>query len=167
MMSTTAKVWEWNGVVFGGCGSWRAIQVLQYWLDNESVSHQLSRFENDLERFMVKHLMPEIKTIFDRHGPGQSEDDSGSAFLIGSRGKLYYLGEEYEFIELEDPFGAIGSGDQLALGALSVLAQDETLEPEEILVKSLESAERYTSYVRRPFRIVTTKKTTRKTRKKK
>lgn len=82
---------------------------------------------------------------------GSDKDGMEFALLLGYRGALYSMDSNYDIVRSVDDFDAIGTGAQVARGALYMAG---TLAPRTALLRALTAAERYKSNVRRPFRVV-------------
>ena len=82
----------------------------------------------------------------------QTEEKDWSLLFV-ENGRIFEVGDDLSIIEAIKikgiSYGAIGSGAQPALGALSVSSEDEGS-----LMRALEAAEAHTTNVRKPFRIV-------------
>lgn len=77
-----------------------------------------------------------------------NEVETGGACLIGYRGRLYKLQSDYSVLR-EEPFGAVGSGDSYALGAMHA-ARGKV---ESRLRSGLKAAANFSPTVCGPFRI--------------
>ena len=157
-LSRTVKVWKWGPLLFGGAGSYRAIQIIQHWLCDQEVATQFAVQEVTVEKFMVTSLLPAMKRILEEHSFGEIENEHASidaAFLIGAKGQLFEFQTDYSMIAVGTPFHAIGSGRDVAMGALDVLNKTKKA-PETILKDALNTAEKYNAFIRRPFVFVNT-----------
>lgn len=153
MLSRTAKVWKWEQLVFGGAGSYRAIQIIQHWLSDKGVVKQFDSHDGTVESFMVICLLPTMKKLLEEHNFGETENEHASAdvaFIVGAKGQLFEFQSDYSMISVAQPFHAIGSGRDIAIGALNVLNKTKKT-PENILKEALASAEKFNAFVRRPF----------------
>jgi ATP-dependent protease HslVU (ClpYQ) peptidase subunit len=151
-LSRTVKVWRWGQIVFGGAGSYRAIQIIQHWLADKGVSAQFAVHDGSAENFMVTSLLPAMKGLLEEHGFGEVENDHASmdaVFLIGAKGQLFEFQSDYSMISIEAPFHAIGSGRDVAIGALDILNKSKKA-PDNLLKEALITAEKYNAFVRRP-----------------
>jgi ATP-dependent protease HslVU (ClpYQ) peptidase subunit len=71
--------------------------------------------------------------------------------LVGVKGRLYEFHSDFQFGRPRDGFTALGSGGDVAQGALYASAKRPVRER---LLTALNAAERYTTFVRAPFTIV-------------
>jgi hypothetical protein len=83
----------------------------------------------------------------------QSNQESAGTFLVGYGNRLFRIDEDYQVAETLDGFDAIGSGSQVALGALYAC---QHLDPKERVFQALLAAERFNAAVRAPFIIQST-----------
>jgi hypothetical protein len=90
---------------------------------------------------------------FTGHAPDGREVVAGSSLLIGYRGCLFVVEGHYNIQEAHDHFHAIGSGAQVARGALYA-TQGKVKDPFERLLQALLAAERFKTGVRQPFNLV-------------
>ena len=89
--------------------------------------------------------------------------DPGS-ILVAVGSKLYRIISRYAWIEIEDDIYAVGSGADLALGALSALRGGKSLTAAIVdkdivahwLTIAIETAEAYDAGVKRPFHLIST-----------
>lgn len=156
------KVWSERGFVFGGSGSYRAIQLVRHYLDYSDLEKKHQETE-DTEAFMVKEMVPAIKQVFENHGFSKKSNEVSSQdsdFLIGVGSDLYTLQDDYATLEVVGPFYAIGSGNTYALGALDILTQSlaqnsfdtQTFDPNsEILRRALQASAKLCATVNEPY----------------
>lgn len=146
---STPKVFKRGELVFGFTGSYRMGQLLRYHL----VPPARHEGVEDIE-YLVVHLIPEIRTTFKEHGFSKtdSSEESGGTFLIGYRGNLYVVYTDYQVSQTADSIAAIGSGAEVALGAMYALDIEP---PVDRITRSLEIAATLNAFVRWPFHIVT------------
>ncbi|MBN2196600.1 MAG: hypothetical protein JW751_27555 [Polyangiaceae bacterium] len=107
-----------------------------------------------LERFMATAFVNTARAAFKEAGIANSTSgvESCGAFLVGVRGRLFTVESDYQVGVERAGFHAVGSGDQVALGAL--FASRNAKDPRSRVRMALAAAERFTSDVRRPWRVV-------------
>jgi ATP-dependent protease HslVU (ClpYQ) peptidase subunit len=105
-----------------------------------------------LDRFMSTTFIDAIRTCLKDGGWARRENDreEGGTFLVGVRGDIFVVYEDYQVGQAADGFAAVGCGDQVALGALYATAGSE-LTPRKRVMLALAAAERFSTGVRRPF----------------
>ena len=74
--------------------------------------------------------------------------------LVGYAGKLFIVEDDYQVSEVGDGYAAIGSGDNVAKGALylaKVISKNLETDKAEDVELALKAAEHHNATVRRPF----------------
>lgn len=153
-----------DNMAFGFTTSFRMGQLLRYGF--KAPDHPKSM--NDME-YLCTLFIDAVRNRFKNGGWLERRNDMecGGTFLMGYRGKLYYIGSDFQVGETNNSFDSVGSGREVAIGALHILSSIDSFTVEDKIIKSLEAAEQYNSAVSGPFKIVNTKKepNTRKNRK--
>ncbi len=143
-----------DNMVFGFTTSFRMGQLLRYGfrIPNQPIDM------DDME-YMCTLFIDAIRNRFKNGGwlEKRNEMECGGTFLMGYRGKLYYIGSDFQVGETSNSFDSVGSGREIAIGALHILSTIDNFSAEEKIMKSLETAEQYNSAVSGPFKIVNTK----------
>jgi ATP-dependent protease HslVU (ClpYQ) peptidase subunit len=135
-----------NGLfLFGFTTSFRMGQLIRYALEPPSP-------EGDLEHFMAVSFVDAVRSCLKEGGWARkdNEREEGGTFLVGVAGRLFAVHEDYQVAEAADGYAAVGSGEQVALGALYATA-DTDMEPGERVLVALRAAERFNAGVRGPF----------------
>lgn len=147
---TDCKVFKNGEMVMGFTSSFRMGQILQYHL---SIPKRLEGQE-DYE-YMVKQFIPTVKAALKEHGYESSKNgnESGGTFLVGYRGKLYCVENDYQVGSVYKNYHACGCGTDLILGALFALEQSGKEIPEQIKL-ALAAASEFSSAVKPPFTIM-------------
>ena len=78
------------------------------------------------------------------------EREEGGTFLVGVKGRLFTVEDDYQVGASADGYAAVGCGSEIALGALFATARTR-MSPERRLTVALEAAERFSAGVRGPF----------------
>ncbi|WP_075595101.1 Ntn hydrolase family protein [Novacetimonas hansenii] len=147
-LRTDRKVFRVGTVIMGFTSSFRMGQLLQY---NLSVP----RYHPDMDLFayMVTAFIPAVRDCLKSGGYTRidNNEEHGGCFLVGIKGRLFQVQSDFQVGESHYPFDAVGCGAPYALGALSVLIDDESRTPEQALSCALLRAERFSAGVRRPF----------------
>ena len=130
--------------------SFRMGQILRHHL---SLPTPLEGEEN--YAYMVKQFIPAVKEVLASHGFERSINgrDEGGTFLAGYRGGLYLIDSDFQVGTVENPYQAIGCGDDLVLGAFYALSFYE-MTPEERITTALEAAAEFSAGVRGPFTVL-------------
>jgi ATP-dependent protease HslVU (ClpYQ) peptidase subunit len=157
------KVFVRDGYIIGFTTSFRMGQLLKY--DLEILPSHVGVKDKDLHGFMVTDFIPAIKDVFERGGYIQETvdedskgEDKGGTFLVGTRGKLFIVADDFQVGESIHGFNSVGCGEDIALGALfgmtkiMPLLKNPTMQQAKAMAMiALESAQEYSAGVRMPF----------------
>lgn len=147
-----AKVFRVGEFLIGTCGSVRTHNILQY-----SLSPPKPREGQNMMNYMVNDFIGCLRDAYKNAGilkiVSGVECDDKSYFLLGYRGELFIIHSDFQVGRVIHPYDAIGSGEDIAKGAMSVLSRMD-LSPEDMITRSLEAAEFHTPFVRAPFDII-------------
>jgi ATP-dependent protease HslVU (ClpYQ) peptidase subunit len=143
------KVFHNGPFLMGFTTSFRMGQLLRY--DFKPPEHPEGM---DDMKFMVSVFIPEVKKClkdgcFQKTKDGQ---DHGGSFLVGYRGALYEIDDDYQVGKLSDNIASVGCGANVALGAMYAL--DHYHCPIARIRRSLEITTHLNSGVRPPFVIL-------------
>ncbi len=151
---TQPKVFRKGSVVMGYTTSFRMGQLLQY-----KLTIPAERDENDqlIEPFewMVTKFVEAIRKCLNEGGFAHKENqvEEGGTFLVGYRGHLFCLYDDYQVAELTQGFNVVGCAWAYALGVLGVMVEAGKA-PEECVLRALAAAERFSGAVSEPFCVV-------------
>jgi ATP-dependent protease HslVU (ClpYQ) peptidase subunit len=109
IVHTQSKVFNKNGVVFGYTTSYRFGQILEHSLKDPVVPER----DDEIYRWLLTVLVPEIKSTLKDNGW-----ERGGNALIGIRGQLWELQDDFSVLRSVKGFGAVGSGYEYAMGSL-------------------------------------------------
>ena len=162
-LSETPKVFVREGYAMGFTTSFRMGQLLKY----EVSLPPYPGAGSDLEEFMVRTFVPAIRTTFADHGFSKSltrgkraetmhyeeqGQQTGGRFIVGVRGTLFVIEEDFHVAKPRTPYVAIGSGATVAHGALFAL---HTQVPLRVCAETaLKASAFHTSGVRPPFTVL-------------
>lgn len=143
-----AKVFERGPFLMGFTTSFRMGQLLRYGLDVPNHPEGMDDAE-----FLSTVFVDAVRRCLKDGGfaKRESEVESGGIFLLGYRGRLWRVDSDYQVVETEEGVDAVGSGNEVALGALWATAADD---PEDRIWTALEAAAHYNMGVRAPFTVV-------------
>jgi ATP-dependent protease HslVU (ClpYQ) peptidase subunit len=146
--SSINKVFARGEFLLGFSGSWRMGQILE---------HALPIYEHpdampDMT-YMVNIFIESVRKILKERGFSKIENnnESGGRFLVGYRGKLYSIDNDFQVNIPAEGFDACGCGDSYALGAMLALSDTE---PVARIYKALEVSEKFCMGVRGPFTVM-------------
>jgi hypothetical protein len=142
------KVFRVDDFLFGCVGDIRMMQLLHYSLELPPCPETV-----DLARYLSTDFITAVRTCFRDGGYAKKKDERehGGTFLVGARGRLFCVEDNYQVWETQNGYHAIGSGDDLALGVLYASQQIEALLPEQRIRLALEAAAFHNATVRPPF----------------
>jgi ATP-dependent protease HslVU (ClpYQ) peptidase subunit len=139
------KVFRNGPMLFGFTSSFRMGQLLRYAL---TIPDHDPRVET--EKYMAVTFVNAVRDCLKSHGFAKrsNEVEEGGTFLVGYKGRLFCIQDDYQVAEAADGYDAVGCGHDIAKGALVATPDRPARERVE---KALSAAERYSAGVRAPF----------------
>lgn len=119
VVHTQPKVFNKNGVIFGYTTSYRFGQVLEHCLKEPVVPER----DNEIYRWLIVVLVPDIRAVLKESGW-----EKGGNALIGIRGQLWELQDDFSVLRSVKGYAAVGSGYEYAMGSLSTSLKKLTSE---------------------------------------
>jgi len=119
---TCSKVFRVGNFLIGGSGDARYLQAIRYGLsvreqhsDETDAAYMITVFTVALRDCLRTHAL--LKT--------DSGVESGNgSFVVAYHGELYIVSHDFACCQYNLPFIAVGSGQEVALGAMAALAAD-------------------------------------------
>lgn len=145
--------------LFGFAGSFRVGQIIKYKLLLPSL---LKHPKKDIEEILVCSFVDTIRKCLKKAGALQENDGvdqmaSDASILIGVKGKLIIIDEEFQVIPLEKHYASIGIGGDYAMGSLCSSNQyDANMDPVRRCVLALDASHAHNAGIQKPFTIITT-----------
>ena len=141
------KVFTLGEYLIGYCDSFRMGQLLQYRLKPPKQTAT-----DDLEHLCTAFI-DAVRKCFHQGGFAKTteSEEAGGVFLVGYRGALYCVDEDYHVGRSMLGYEAIGCGDHLALGSLASTSGD----PEARVQMALYAAALHSTSVAEPFTVLT------------
>jgi len=141
-------------VVMGFTSSFRMGQLLQY---NLKLPNGMANAK-DLYGFMVTDFISAVRATLKEGGYSKVSDnvEEGGTFLVGLRGRLFCIEDDFQVGENIESYHAVGCGRDLALGSMYATGK-MGLSPRERVHLALEAAETWSAGVRQPFVIKSVK----------
>jgi hypothetical protein len=142
------KLFKNAAMLFGFTTSFRMGQLLR---------HALTIPDHDprvpIEKYMSTTFMNAVRDCLKSHGWArkQNESEVGGTFLVGYRGRLFVIYDDYQVGEPADGIEAVGCGYHIAKGALFASQK----KGRDRILTALRAAEAYSAGVRGPFHIET------------
>lgn len=143
------KVFRHGEMVIGNSGSIRIPQLLEF--------SDLPEVTEPIERYMAKEFIPALKKLLKEDDQKADDPMDGSAFLVGVRGHLFIIYNDFQSSESDLDYHAIGSAGEIALGSLHTTRWSDLL-PTKRLQRALEASCAHNYTVREPFIFVETSK---------
>jgi ATP-dependent protease HslVU (ClpYQ) peptidase subunit len=148
-----AKMFRNGEFLIAGTGSYRVIQLLRYTFV-PPVIHD----EADLYAYMCTDFITAVRKCLTDNGCNDINNTNhestpySTTLLVGVRGRLFYIGNDYQVGESSDNCFCDGSGYAYAYGALNALKliKDKRHAVDKILL-ALDTAAKYSPYVKEPF----------------
>lgn len=147
------KVFKNGPFIMGFTTSFRMGQLLMS--SKFKPKKQLSK-QSDYD-YMITTFIDNIRKLFKDNGFEKKYIDGelkGGTFLVGYKGNLYEIDEDFQVGVREEDYSSVGCGSQIALGAMYILNYDKDKVPEQRIEESLKAAERFSAGVSGPFNIV-------------
>jgi len=144
--TTTQKVFAIEPFIFGYTSSFRMGQILHYNIDFPIPPESIYN-----EEYMVGIFIEIVRKQFKEYGFSKIEtnEESGGTFLVGVAGQIWQVESDFQVSRPKDGIFAIGSGSDVALGAMKAL--EHKLEPRERILDALAICAYFCPYVRPPF----------------
>jgi ATP-dependent protease HslVU (ClpYQ) peptidase subunit len=143
------KVFRNGAMLIGSCGSARQAQLLRWSLDVPDHDPR-----SDIEKYMVRSFIDAVRACFTSGGVRKKDSEVETSlghFLVGYRGRLFVVYDDFQVRMPALPYAAVGCGDQIALGAM--YASGHVTDPRERVEQALRASERFSAGVRGPFHI--------------
>jgi ATP-dependent protease HslVU (ClpYQ) peptidase subunit len=141
------KIFKKGDMLIGCSGYLRMMQLVQYSL--EIPKHRDA--EQSLYEYMITTFIDALRKCFKTAGYSEinnNQEFTDSVLLIGYKGSLFKIETNYQIMEYTDSFAAIGSGSEVALGALMATENEQ---PQQRIEKALLAAEKFSRGVKGPF----------------
>lgn len=140
-----------NEYVIGFSGCYRAGQILRYmvtWPEYPSPDSDPETLE-----FFVKQIVPKIQNALAAHWQNRTDGDTVE-IIIAVEDRFVVIPNDLQVAIVHD-FAAIGSGSQIAIGAMEILCKSPLLYQtggvEKIAIAALNAAQKHNSGVSEPF----------------
>jgi ATP-dependent protease HslVU (ClpYQ) peptidase subunit len=156
-IAKTPKIVENNSILIGGCGSSRASNVLHYGYVQPKPS-----LREDLNVYMTQKFIPAMRRNFVDAGIDMKEDGDvaqiDGGFIISVKGQVFSVSEDYSWdTDIRNVY-VMGSGGDVALGALAALGVEKVKtikEAERMIRKAISIAIQYDNMCSQPIHIFT------------
>ena len=139
------KVKKSNGIVYGGAGSVRGLQIMNRFMNDVKISEAPDLFEVD--DVIVQPLRQAFKDAGNMEITNSKEEMS-CAYLMGIADTLYTIYTDFSIEVYSCKYNATGSGEEFALGSLY---STTNLLPERRAILAVEAAAQFCSTVGGPI----------------
>lgn len=155
-LTAQSKIFKLGEFLIGCAGFPRVSQLIQYSLSLKPQQENQTSFA-----YLCTEFSSAVKTILnDNDSIHSSENGKGlpeTSVLFGYRKHLYILDTNFQIIQFKDKYAAIGSGMDLALGAMAALSSVDlikSMKPENKIKIALEASAKHNTGVQKPFKIM-------------
>ena len=143
------KVFINGPFIMGFTTSFRMGQLLHYKFNPPKQTIN----ESDMQ-YMVTSFIDAVRQCFKESGYGSGADNSGGCFLVGYKGTLYTIYNNFQVGINKIGYSAVGCGADLCLGSMhSTVGQ----KPKDRIKKALEAATEFSAGVSAPYLILHSK----------
>ena len=156
-VSKTPKIVNNNGILIAGCGSSRVSNVLHYGYKQPNPV-----IKEDLNTYMTQRFIPAMRKQFVDAGIDMKEDGDvaqiDGGFLISVKGQVFSVSEDYSWDTDVRNVYVMGSGGDVALGALAALGVEKVKtvhQAETMIRKAIAIAVQYDNMCSEPIHIFT------------
>jgi len=140
------KIFRRGPYLIAFAGSYRVGQLLRWKIDRTGPEPG-----TDLAEFMATNFIDDVHLVLRKGGVTlRSGQLDGVSFMVGLYGRLFVVDCDFQIGEPVCGYDAIGSGADIAIGAIHVLPN---LEPQVRVRRALEAAAAHNAGVQAPFLI--------------
>lgn len=145
-----SKVFKTGEFLIGYTSSFRMGQIIRFKLKVNKQKPSQGDYE-----YMCTTFIDSVRKLFSKEGFSEvcSNKESGGTFLVGYRGALYQVYDDFQVAESLDNYSAAGCGTKYALGALAIL-KDLEISSNKKVETALKTAVKFSGGVRPPFTIM-------------
>lgn len=144
------KVFIRDEFIFGFCGSFRMGDLLKHTFVLPSPQKG-----GDDVAYMVNDFVDALRQCFDAENKKSGDEKIVPYILVGYRGKLFNIQGDYQVAQTEDGYDAVGSGADIALGAMH--ASQSIKNVKKRIESALAASAKNNAAVRPPFHVLSLK----------
>lgn len=155
------KVFQNGPFIFGFTSSFRMGQII---MSSKFKPWKQKADQSDYD-YMITDFVDALREAFKEGGYLQKReegDEVGGTFLVGYKGQLYYIEDDFQVGIVYDPYLSVGCGRDLALGSLFTQTREENEWNEDnimdILILSLDAASHFSAGCKPPYNIISISK---------
>lgn len=157
MITVNQKIVNNNGILVAGAGMSRGSNIMQFGYVMPKPGPRTK-----LDTFMSRVFIPRMRKEFKEAGYDMKEDggyaEHDSCFLIATKGVIFPLFEDYSWDRDEGGVYYMGSGGDVALGAMAAMGVEKVKTPseaEDIIRKAIAIAIKHDIYCAAPVHTFT------------
>ncbi len=145
------KVFRHGPMTMGFCGSYRMGQLLRYNL--ELSEHPKGMPDHE---YMVRWFIEDVRHVLNVGGFTyiNKNVEEGGYFLVAYKDGLYSVEADFQVGISTRKWEAMGSGEEVAGGAMAILIENSDLDPVTVIKKALKVAADQNAYVAPPFKVL-------------
>ncbi len=146
-ISIIEKIFYRERFLIGFTTSWRMGQIARY---HAKLDFPKQGPDETDEEYLVMHFIEAIRKEFVDRGFARIDDNeqTGGQLLVGYKGKIYLIDNDFQINRFSDGYNSIGGGAQYALGALAAL---DKMYPRQRILRALRIASMFSNGVVAPF----------------
>ncbi len=144
-----SKVFQRDKFLFGTAGTMRTGQIIQYCLKIPPFTNECS-----VPEYLITEFVPALRDCLKENGFSKVEDGQEKGtddVMVGLLGRVFVMDSNFSVYEARDNYVVIGSGQDIAHGALF---STEHLEPEKRILNALAAATHHNTGVRGPYTVL-------------
>lgn len=137
------KIFQVGEFLIGYSGCYRMAQIVRY-----HTHLPKPREDQEIVEFIVTEIVSSIRRAMIDQGANSKErgaDMQGGGIIIGYRGRIFRIESNYQVFGSNDDYTAMGSGGEVALGALYALRSSKE-SPKRKLKTAIHAANYHTPY---------------------
>lgn len=145
---TLKKVFRNRDMLIGFSGSVRMCNLLQYAFTIPEHPDYMS-----IETYLTTSFIDALRTLLKDTGNAtktNEQEQSLGYFLLGYKKRLFTIGSDYSLIEVMEGYNSVGSGSEIALGAMFA-TQHSDIKPKKRIELALKAATHYCNGVNEPY----------------
>ncbi len=146
------KVFRNGEFLMGFTSSYRMGQLLCYKFTPPVHPPKMS-----VEKYMVSEFVEAVRKCLADGGYQTKKDEvtTGGCFLVGYRGRIFEIWDNYQVAWQRVPFNSVGCAQDIAKGALQAMCKvNRPVTARSRVVAALQIAEQFSAGVRGPFKVL-------------
>jgi ATP-dependent protease HslVU (ClpYQ) peptidase subunit len=143
-----------NLMLFGVAGEYRYLNIIEHRFKPPPIQ---KHHEDNLQRFLATDFIDALRGTLRESGAmletqKRRREEAPGDLIIGINGEIFVVDYQFQVLAPYNPFTAVGSGRDAALGSLG--STKGLMEPEKRVITALEQAQAFDSSVSDPFQLM-------------